>query len=160
MRLRESSSLSGSTRRTPRFISADVIERGHIDDNGFIVRLWKRRNNNMTLTRDEIFARRAALPTAEVDIPEMDGTVIIRLLTLSEVEVIKRIQKAADDPIKMYLPMVEKSCINADGTQMFVGEDVKLIGTLPWAAIERIVEASMKLSKLIPETPENGVPKD
>jgi hypothetical protein len=112
----------------------------------------------MTLTRDEIFARRATLPTEDVDIPEMGGTIRIRLLTLAEVEDVKRIQKNASDPIKIYLPIVEKSCVNGDGTQLFVGEDVKLIGTLPWAAIERIVEASMKLSKMVPET--NGSPKD
>jgi hypothetical protein len=114
----------------------------------------------MALTRDEIFARRASLPTEDVDIPEMGGTIRIRHLTLAEVEDIKRIQKNASDPIKIYLPMVEKSCINEDGTQLWVGEDIKLLPTLPWAAIERIVEASMKLSKLVPEQSGNGVPKD
>lgn len=112
----------------------------------------------MALTRDEIFARRSSLPTEEVEVPELGGAVRIRHLTLAEVEEIKRIQKNASDPIKMYLPIVEKSCVNGDGTQLFVGEDVRLIHTLPWAAIEAIVEASMKLSKLVPS--ENGAPKD
>jgi hypothetical protein len=108
----------------------------------------------MTLTRDEILARRASLPTELVEVPELDGTVRIRLLTLAEVEEIKRIGKNASDPVKIYLPIVEKSCVNDDGTQLFVGEDVKLMATLPWAALERIVEASMKLSRMITE--ENG----
>jgi hypothetical protein len=113
----------------------------------------------MALTREEIFARRSALPTEEVEVPELGGTVRIRLLTLAEVEEIKRVQKSAADPIKIYVPIVEKSCVNEDGTSTFVGEDLKLIPTLPWAALERIVEASMKLSKLVQEG--NGqAPKD
>lgn len=112
----------------------------------------------MALTRDEIFARRSSLPTEEIEVPELGGNVRIRLLTLGEVEEIKRIQKTAPDPIKIYTPIVEKSCVNEDGSPLFVGEDVKLITTLPWAALNTIVEASMKLSKLTPENP--GGPKD
>lgn len=114
----------------------------------------------MPLTKDEILARRSSLPTEEVDIPEWGGSVRIRLLTLREVEDIMRIFRSDAGGIRAYYPVVEKSCVNEDGTQMFVGEDVKLIPTLPWGAVERIVKASMKLSKMLPEESANGAPKD
>jgi hypothetical protein len=111
----------------------------------------------MPLTRDQVFALRASLPTEDVEVPELGGTIRIRLLTLAEVQAILQIPKTPAENAKMYVPIVEKSCVNEDGTQMFVGEDVKQIGSLPWGVIEAIVKAAMRHNKMAPE--ENGAPK-
>lgn len=109
-----------------------------------------------TLTRDQILARRAELPREEVEVPELGGSVLVRVLTLKEVGEINKAQKVSTDPINMYPKMLALGCVNEDGSPMFAGEDIRLIDDLPWAAVNDIATAVLRINKMLPE---DAVPK-
>lgn len=104
-----------------------------------------------TLTRDQIFARRAALPREEIEVPELGGSVLVRILTLKEVGEINKHQKLSTDPINMYPKIIALGCVNEDGSPLFAGEDIKLIDDLPWAAVNDIATAILRINKMLPE---------
>jgi len=118
----------------------------------------------MTLTRDEILARRAELPRETVDIPQLGGSVTVRGLMLKEVREFQNLQKASGEALSVYPRIVAWGCIGENGQPLFVGEDIKLIDELPFGAIEAIVKVVLRLSKIGDEEEarpgENGVPKD
>jgi hypothetical protein len=115
----------------------------------------------VTLTRDQIFAKRIDLPRETVSIPELGGDVMIRTLTLKEVREIQKLQKASNEPLSIYPRIVAMACIDETGQPLFVGEDVKAIDDLPWPATDAIAKAVLKLNKMIDDetVSENGVPK-
>lgn len=116
----------------------------------------------MTLTRDQIFAKRVELARQSVEIPELGGCVMIRTLTLKEVREIQKAQQISKEPLSIYPRLVSMGCVDDDGKQLFVGEDIKLIDDLPWAATDAIAKAVLRLNKMTGEDEENGngVPKD
>lgn len=116
----------------------------------------------MTLTREEILAKRIELPRQIVDIPELGGSVTIRTLTLKEVREIQKLQKTNGEPLSIYPRLVALGCVDDNGNALFVGEDVKEIDNLPWAATDAIAKAVLRLNKMMDEEStdgENGVPK-
>lgn len=114
----------------------------------------------MTLTRDQILAKRAELPRESVEIPELGGSVLIRILTLKEVREIQKAQAISKEPLSIYPRLVAIGCVNEDGSPLFVGEDVKMIDDLPWAATDAIARAVLRINKMTEEESANGVPKD
>jgi hypothetical protein len=104
-----------------------------------------------TLTRDEIFARRAALPREEVEVPELGGSVLVRVLTLKEMGEIEKARKVSAEAINMYPKVISLGCVNEDGTPLFPKEDVGLIDDLPWAALDTIATAILRINKMLPE---------
>lgn len=114
----------------------------------------------MILTRDQILAKRSELPRESVPIPELGGDVLIRILTLKEVREIQKAQSVSKEPLSIYPRLVALGCVNDDGSPVFVGEDVKLIDELPWAATDAIAKAVLRINKMVEEESANGVPKD
>lgn len=104
-----------------------------------------------TLTRDQILARRAELPREEIEVPELGGSVMVRVLTLREVGEINKAQKVAADPISLYPKVVALGCVNEDGSPVFSGEDIRLIDDLPWSAVNEIATAILRINKMLPE---------
>lgn len=105
----------------------------------------------MPLTRDQIFASRAKFPTIPVDVPELGGEVLIRVVSLAEMSEVQRSPmngKAETDAIKLYPKLIAMACVNEDGTPLFVGEDVKLLGTLPWHATDTLARAILKFNRV------------
>lgn len=117
----------------------------------------------MTLTRDDIFAKRLDLPMTTVDIPELGGSVTIRTLTLKEVREINKLQRSTTEPLSIYPRIVAIGCVDESGKPLFVGEDIKMIDDLPWAATDAIATALLRFNKMAgkedDESNGNGVPK-
>jgi hypothetical protein len=116
----------------------------------------------MTLTRDEILAKRMELPKETVEIPELGGSVTIRTLTLKEVREIQKLQKSNGEPLSIYPRLVAMACVDEAGRQLFVGEDIRLIDEFAWPVTDALAKAVLKLNKMIGEETEgseNGVPK-
>lgn len=111
----------------------------------------------MTLTRDQILARRAQLPRETVEVPDLGGSVLIRGLTLKEVAAAQKAARASADPLSIYPHLVRTACINDDGTPVFVGEDIKALDDLPFAAVDAIARAVVRMNRL---SEESQVPKD
>jgi hypothetical protein len=102
----------------------------------------------MTLTRDEILARRKALTRESVEVPDLGGSVAVRVLTLGEVHEIQKLQKSDPDPMSLYPKLVSMATVNEDGSPLFPGADVELVKDLPWPAVDTIARAIMRISKL------------
>ena len=103
----------------------------------------------MSLSIEQIRACHQSLAREEVAVPDLDGTIWGRALTLKEVTDIQVFQKRyKDEPTKVSAKVFEIAACNEDGSPMFVGEDKKLIETLPWSVIEAVSEVVLRLSKL------------
>lgn len=100
------------------------------------------------LSRDQILARRASLPTEAVEVSELGGSVTIRVLTLAEVQEIQKFQRTNSDPLDLYPKIVAMATVDDTGAQMFVGEDINLVVGLPWPATDTIARAVLKLNKM------------
>lgn len=102
----------------------------------------------MALTRDQILANRPDLPREAVSVPELGGDVFVRVLTLKEVGEIQREQKAAPDPLRIYPKIIALGCVSDDGSPLFVGDDIKVIESLPWPAVEVLATAILRINKM------------
>lgn len=105
----------------------------------------------MALTRDQIFGARAAVRTEPVDVPELGGSVLIRVLSLAEMSEVQRSPqggKTETEAAKLYPKLIAMACVNEDGSPLFVGEDIKLIGTLPWNATDVLARAILRFNKV------------
>jgi hypothetical protein len=111
----------------------------------------------MPLNREQLLAGRGRYPTEAVECPELGGAVLVRVLTLGEVEEIKQFQAAEPEPLKLYPKMVAMAAVAEDGSPLFPGEDAKMITGLPWPAVDRLARAILKLNGMSPE--ENGEAK-
>jgi hypothetical protein len=100
----------------------------------------------MNLTLEEIRQARQSLRRESIEVPELGGSVLLRVLTLREVEEIKRAQKPGDDPLKIYPKLVAAACVNDDGSQLFAGEDARLVSELPWPAVDAIARAVIRIN--------------
>lgn len=112
----------------------------------------------MTLTRDEILAKRAA-SRESIEIPDLGGSVLIKRLTLQEVSSFQRTQKAANGDLAVLYPkIISIGCVGEDGIPLFVGEDIKLITELPFAAMDALATAILRLNKMTGEADASGQP--
>lgn len=105
----------------------------------------------MALTRDQIFAARSRVQTREVDVPELGGSVLIRIVSLAEMAEVQRAPqngRPETDAMRLYPKLIALACCNEDGTPLFVGEDVKLLGTLPWHATDTLARAILKFNRV------------
>ena len=112
----------------------------------------------MTLTRDEILAKRSAAVRESLEVPELGGSVFIKVLMLREVADFQRTQKASSDLAILYPKIISIGCVGEDGNPLFVGEDIKLLAELPWPATDAIATAILKLNKMAGEAEANGQP--
>lgn len=117
----------------------------------------------MTLTRDEILKKRAELARQPVEVAELGGPVLIRAMTLKEVSAAQKAARATTEPLALYPRLIAVACINDDGSPLFVGEDVRLIDDLPFAALDTLARAIITMNRMDeasqapkPSTPMNG----
>ena len=102
----------------------------------------------MSLSRDEILAKRSDLPRTTVNVPDF-GEVLIRGFTLGEVGKFQAAQKRENDPLKLYPKLIIMACINEDGSPVFSDVDQPAIEGLPWPAVDAIANAALRLNKMI-----------
>ena len=102
----------------------------------------------MSLTRDQILSKRPELPREAVSVPELGGDVYVRVLTLKEVGEIQRDQKTNPDSLRMYPRIISLGCVSEDGSSLFIGDDIKIIESLPWPAVEALATAILKINRM------------
>lgn len=113
----------------------------------------------MTLTRDEILSKRAALPRSAVDVPELGGAVLIRALTLRQMGEIQAFQKRDPDPQRLNAKLLIMSVINEDDSSVFTDADKAAIEELPFGAVNAVVDAILVLNRMKDE-PDPKASKD
>ncbi len=112
--------------------------------------------NGTFLSRDAIFAAKD-LETAEVEVPEWNGTVLIRGLTGRERDEFeasileRRGKRMIPNVANIRAKLVVKCVIDADGKRLFADTDANELGEHSAAAVNRIYEAAAKLSGLTDE---------
>lgn len=113
----------------------------------------------MILTRDQILAASRDYPYEDVEIPELKGTVRIRVLNLEEVEAVKKNTKPNEEPLNLYPRLIAQAVIDENGNPLFTGEDIKLIRTVLWPAADRMAREILRINKMIANPEDNGGPK-
>ncbi len=113
-----------------------------------------------TLTRDEILGA-DDLNTESVDVPEWGGTVFVRELTGSErdtweASVVKTNgTKVTIDSRNMRAKLVALCVVDADGKRVFTEKDAIKLGAKSAAALDRVVDAARRLSRIGEDELEN-----
>lgn len=103
--------------------------------------------------RERLLAASRKPRTATVEIPEWDGVqVTVRGLTAREYFLHVRGQSQArlsgEQELKSMAQTVALCLLDEDGSQMFVGEDAKLVDDWPVSVLQLLFNAVAKLSKL------------
>jgi len=107
------------------------------------------------LSRDGILA--SQLATEELDVPEWGGRVIVRALTGSERDEWDawRFRQAAIGEFDLHsrrivrAKMAQLSLVDEDGRHLFSDSDVQALGEKDGAALHRIWEVGLRLSKIV-----------
>lgn len=104
----------------------------------------------MGLTKEHIIAF-DDLPRIELDIPEWGGTVTVRALMASEaVDFAGRMDAVRKDDrkslVSAYCSAIINAAIDDDGNALFDAKDGKALERKNFKALERIVEATLKIS--------------
>lgn len=108
------------------------------------------------LSREAIFAAKD-LETVEVEVPEWDGTVIVRGLTGRERDEFEasmmeqRGKKMVPNVANVRAKLVVKCVVDETGKRLFTDQDANEMGEHSAAAVNRIYEAASKLSGLSDE---------
>ncbi len=113
-----------------------------------------------TLTRDEILGA-DDLKTESVDVPEWGGSVFVRELTGAErdtweASVVKTNgTKVTIDSQNMRAKLVALCVVDGDGKRVFTAKDAKELGAKSAAALDRVVDAARRLSRIGEDELEN-----
>ena len=107
------------------------------------------------LSRDGILA--SQLATEELDVPEWGGRVIVRALTGSERDEWDawRFRQAAIGEFDLHsrrivrAKMAQLSLVDEDGRHLFSDSDVQALSEKDGAALHRIWEVGLRLSKIV-----------
>lgn len=108
------------------------------------------------LTRDEILEAKD-YQTAEVEVPEWGGAVLVRSLSAFHVQEMGYGSAGPDGEVDIQktkgvmLKVVAWSVINGDGERLFTEKDVKALGNKDFEPVQRVANAAMKLSGLAEE---------
>ena len=114
------------------------------------------------LSREAILAA-SDLETAEVEVPEWDGSVLIRGLTGRERDEFeasileRRGKQMVPNVANIRAKLVVKCVVGEDGKRLFADTDANELGEHSAAAVNRIYEAAAKLSGLTDEDVEDLV---
>lgn len=102
------------------------------------------------LTLAEIRATLDTPRTVPVDVPELGGTVHVRVLKLVEVTRIQSLfHTHKDQPLKVYPPLVVMAACDEAGVPLFdPKEGPALVENLPWPAVDRIARAALKANRM------------
>lgn len=108
------------------------------------------------LSREAIFAAKD-LETIEVEVPEWDGTVIVRGLTGRERDEFeasmmeRRGKQMVPNVANVRAKLVVKCVVDENGKRLFTDQDANEMGEHSAAAVNRIYAAASKLSGLTDE---------
>lgn len=95
----------------------------------------------MALTKEQIFGV-DDLPTQTVSVPEWNGDVTIRQLTVGQREEIAQAAKQQKPGVGAL--MVVLSVVDEQGKPLFTKQDMAKLQSKSYAAVDRIVEAVLK----------------
>lgn len=103
------------------------------------------------LDRNAFLSAKAMVPTEEVHLPELGGSVIVRGMTAkSRTAFEKQFQLSNGKPNKTKIAEIRERLVVAcvcgeDGNTLFTEADIPSIGEMPASVIERLVGVSQKL---------------
>ena len=106
----------------------------------------------MILDKDAILSKRGDMHREEFEVPELGGSIFIRIMTLKEVEDVRKVQRANTDVLRVYPRLISLACVDENGEQLFSPSDSQAISELPWPALDRIATAILKLNKMTGDT--------
>jgi hypothetical protein len=110
-----------------------------------------------TLSREDILARMAEMPREPLEVPELGGEVYIRVMMLREVKELNRIIDASpNNNIAVYPKALLYGCCNADGSPMFLPQDVAAFDNGMWPVLDRIVKEIFYMNKMTKRPKEEG----
>ncbi len=114
-----------------------------------------------TLSREDILSRMAEMPREEVEVPELGGTVYIRVMNLREIKEINRLRDSnPNNHLAVYPKVLLLGCCNADGSPMFQPQDIAAFDGGMWPAIDKIVKEIFYLNKVVTRPKDEGVGED
>jgi hypothetical protein len=106
----------------------------------------------MSLDRSQILSKKSAFPKQEVQIPEWEGSVWVRSLTVGERDQIDSEFNAARSkgktPDNLRARMIIKGCCDAAGQPLFTDADLIEINKLPATILEKIFDAILKINRI------------
>jgi hypothetical protein len=106
----------------------------------------------MALDRLQILSKKENLPRLEVLIPEWEGSVWVRSLTVGERDSIdadfNAARRTGKTPDNLRARMLIRGCCNADGSALFSESDIGDVNKLPATILEKIFDAILKINKI------------
>lgn len=94
------------------------------------------------ITRDSILNRK--LPQETVEVPEWDGSVVVRSLTAGEY--LKLVQRMKDDTDRAVYHWIAAATFDEEGNRLFSDEDVPALEGQPYSVTERLLSVIMRLN--------------
>lgn len=103
----------------------------------------------MSLGRDEILARRP-LAREEITVPELGGTVYVRVMSglerdAYEADLLSNKDKRLEN---MRARLLVRCACDATGQLLFKPEDADALGAQTWQALDRLAAAAQRLNRL------------
>lgn len=106
----------------------------------------------MALSRSQILSKKENLPRQEVNIPEWEGSVWVRSLTVGERDSIDGEFNAArvkgKTPDNLRARMLIKGCCDESGKALFTEADIAEVNGLPATILEKIFDAILKINRI------------
>lgn len=88
------------------------------------------------------------LPRREVHVPDVDGFVLVRALTVQEFRDVQQLTlRRKDCPDEIARRVVELGACNDDGSPLFVGpEDKAILNNLSWGTVDTLQRVVLELT--------------
>lgn len=87
------------------------------------------------------------LPRREVRVPDVDGIVVVRALTVQEFRDVQQLTlRKKDCPDEIARRVVELGACNDDGSPLFVGEDKAILNHLTWGTVDTLQRVVIELT--------------
>jgi len=106
----------------------------------------------MSLSRSQILSKKDNLPRQEVLVPEWEGSVWVRSLTVGERDSIDNEFNAArvknKTPDNLRARMLIKGCCDEKGKALFTEADIAEVNVLPATILEKIFDAILKINRI------------
>lgn len=106
----------------------------------------------MALDRSQILSKKVNLPRQEIQIPEWEGSVWVRSLTVGERDQIDSEFNAARSkgrtPDNLRARMIIKGCCDEAGQPLFTEADLQEINKLPATTLEKIFDSILKINRI------------
>jgi len=103
----------------------------------------------MALTKDQILGA-ADLTKEEVEVPEWNGSVFVRMLTAKERDVLESFwlaRKESGNFTNARAQIVSLTVCDEDGNRLFTEEDVEALSGKSAAALQKVYNVAMRLNR-------------